>query len=126
MKIIMAPDAPKPGGHYAHAVIENDIVYVSGQLPLDPATGKLKGNSIEEQTEQCLKNVANILKAAGSRPDLVLKVTIYLSNFNWVGKVNEVYARFFGAHTPARVVVPIDDLPNAMWIEIDAIAAVAK
>lgn len=126
MKIIIAPDAPKPAGHYAHAVIENDIVYISGQLPLDPATGKIKGSSIEDQTEQCLKNVANILKAAGSRPDLVLKVTIYLSNFMWVGKVNDIYARFFGAHTPARVMVPIDDLPNAMWIEIDAIAALAK
>ncbi|HNR88974.1 MAG TPA: Rid family detoxifying hydrolase [Spirochaetota bacterium] len=126
MKIIMTPDAPKPGGHYAHAVIENDIVYVSGQLPLDPTTGKLKGNSIEEQTEQCLANVAAILKAAGSRPDLVLKVTVYLSKTIWLGKVNDIYARFFGAHTPARVVVPIEDLPNAMWIEIDAIAAVAK
>lgn len=126
MKIIMAPDAPKPAGHYAHAVIENDIVYVSGQLPLDPATGQIKGVSIEEQTEQCLTNVAIILKAAGSRIDLVLRVTVYLAKIEWRGKVNDVYARFFGAHTPARVVVPIDDLPNAMWIEIDAIAAVAK
>jgi len=126
MKIIMTPDAPKPGGHYAHAVIENDIVYVSGQLPLDPATGQPKGASIEVQTEQCLKNIATILNAAGSRPDLVLKVTIYLANMIFIGKVNDVYARFFGAHTPARVVVPIDDIPGAMWIEIDAIAAVAK
>ena len=126
MKIIMAPDAPKPAGHYAHAVIENDIVYVSGQLPLDPASGQPKGSSIEVQTEQCLKNIATILTAAGSRPDLVLKVTVYLANMNFIGKVNDVYARFFGAHTPARVVVPIDDIPGAMWIEIDAIAAVAK
>ena len=123
MKLIQTDRAPAPAGHYSQAVVHNDTVYIAGQLPIDPETGEKCLGSIEEQTEQVLKNVAAILDAAGSGLDRVLKVTIYVSDISLWGGVNAVYAKFFGDHRPARVVVPTRELHHGFLIEVEAIAA---
>ena len=116
-------DAPTPGGHYSQAVVYNGLVFVAGQLSIDPRTGEKMLGSIEEQTEQALKNVAAILKAANSDLSRVLKMTVYVSDIDLWGKVNEVYARVLGEHRPARAVIPTGDLHYGFLIEIDAVAA---
>jgi 2-iminobutanoate/2-iminopropanoate deaminase len=123
IKTVNTPDAPSPGGHYSQAVVCNGLVFVSGQLSIDPQTGEKKLGSIEEQTEQALKNVAGILKAAGSDLSLVLKMTVYISDINLWGAVNSVYARFMGEHRPARAVVPTGELHYGFLVEIEAVAA---
>jgi len=122
IKSVLTPNAPAPGGHYSQAVVHNGLVYVSGQLPIDPKTGEKKLGSIEEQTEQTLNNVRAILQAAGGDLNRVLKMTIYISEISLWGKVNEVYARVMGDHRPARAVVPVKDLHHGFQIEIEAIA----
>jgi len=122
IKLVLTPNAPAPGGHYSQAVVHNGLVYVSGQLPIDPKTGEKKLGSIEEQTEQTLNNVRAILQAAGGDLNRVLKMTIYISEISLWGKVNEVYARVMGDHRPARAVVPVKDLHHGFQIEIEAIA----
>lgn len=124
MQFVSTSDAPKPAGHYSQAVIHDGLVYVSGQLAVDPETGEKRLGSIEEQAEQALKNVAAVLEAAGSRMDLVIKTTVYVSDIALWGRVNEVYARHFGDHKPARAVVPTKDLHYGFKIEIEAVAAV--
>jgi 2-iminobutanoate/2-iminopropanoate deaminase len=126
MKVIETPGAPKPAGHYSQAVVHNGIVYVAGQLPIDPETGEKKLGSIEEQTEQVLNNISAILKAAGSDLSRVLKTTVYISDIELWGRVNAVYARFFGDHKPARAVVPTKKLHHGFQIEMEATAAVKK
>jgi len=116
-------DAPAPGGHYSQAVVYNGLVFVAGQLAIDPQTGEKMLGSIEEQTEQALKNVAAILKAAGSDLSRVLKMTVYISDMELWGRVNEVYARVLGEHRPARAVIPTGELHYGFLIEIDAVAA---
>ena len=116
-------DAPTPGGHYSQAVVYNGLVFVSGQLSIDPQTGEKRLGSIEEQTEQALKNVAAILKAAGSDLSRVLKMTVYISDIGLWGRVNEVYARVLGEHRPARAVIPVGELHYGFLIEIEAVAA---
>ena len=123
---ISTPDAPQPAGHYTQAIVYNGLVYVSGQLPVDPTTGEKRLGSIEEQAEQALKNVAAILSAAGSDLDHVLKTTVYVSDISLWGRVNAVYAKFFGDHRPARAVVPTRELHYGFQVEIEAIAALAE
>ncbi len=125
IKRISTADAPAPAGHYSQAVVHNGIVYVSGQLAIDPQTGERQLGSIEAQTEQTLNNVFRILTAAGSDPAHLLKVTIYISDIDLWAEVNTVYARMLGDHRPARAVVPVKDLHYGFKIEIDAVAAVA-
>lgn len=122
---ILTTDAPTPAGHYSQAIVHEDVVYVSGQLPIDPHTGEKRLGSIEEQTEQALRNVAAILEAAGSDISRVIKVTVYVSDITLWGRVNAVYAEFFGEHRPARAVVPTRDLHFGFQVEIEAVAAVA-
>ncbi len=126
MKKISTPNAPQPAGHYSQAIVHGDTVYVSGQLAVDPQTGEKRLGSIEEQTEQALKNVAEILKAANSGVDRVLKTTLYISDIELWGRVNEVYTEFFGKHRPARAVVPTKELHYGFQIEIEAVAAVGE
>ena len=126
MRAVETTQAPKPAGHYAQAVIHGGLVYVSGQLAVDPETGEKRLGSIEEQTEQALSNIAAILDAAGSRLDLVLKTTVYVSDISLWGRVNSVYAKVFGAHRPARAVVPTKELHYGFLVEIEAIAAVEE
>jgi 2-iminobutanoate/2-iminopropanoate deaminase len=121
---VSTPNAPAAGGHYSQAVVYNGLVFVAGQLAIDPHTGARLTGSIEEQTEQCLKNVAGILKAAGSDLSRVLKMTVYISDIEMWPAVNAVYARVMGDHRPARAVVPVKELHYGLKIEIEAIAAV--
>jgi 2-iminobutanoate/2-iminopropanoate deaminase len=123
---ISTPNAPQPAGHYAQAIVHNGLVYVSGQLAVDPATGEKKLGSIEEQTEQALQNVAAILQAAGSDLGRVLKTTVYVSDIGLWGRVNAVYATVFGDHRPARAVVPTRELHYGFQVEIEAIAALPE
>jgi 2-iminobutanoate/2-iminopropanoate deaminase len=122
---VSTPRAPMPAGHYAQATVHNGLVYVSGQLPIDPTTGAKNLGSIEEQTEQALRNLTAILDEAGSDLEHVLKVTVYVADAGLWDRVNAVYARYFGEHVPARSVVPVKELHHGFLIEIDAIAAVA-
>jgi len=123
MEKIFTPNAPKPAGHYSQAIVHDNVVYVSGQLPIDPVTGEKRLGSIEEQTEQALKNLAEILRAAGSDIDSVIKTTVYISDIQLWESVNNVYSEFFGEHRPARAVVPTRDLHHGFNIEIEAIAS---
>ncbi|MEK6284807.1 MAG: Rid family detoxifying hydrolase [Acidobacteriota bacterium] len=120
---VSTPNAPAAGGHYSQAVVYNGLVFVAGQLPIDPLTGERLTGSIEQQTEQCLKNIDEILKAAGSRLSRVLKMTVYISDIDLWSAVNTVYARMMGDHRPARAVVPVKDLHYGFKIEIEAVAA---
>lgn len=124
MKSIKTGKAPLPGGHYSQAIVHNGLVYVSGQLPIDPQTGEKQTGSIEEQTKFVLQNLSAILDASGSSLNQVLKVTVYISDISLWGKVNEVYAEIFGDHRPARAIVPTRDLHFGFKIEVDAVAAV--
>jgi 2-iminobutanoate/2-iminopropanoate deaminase len=124
IKSIQTPNAPSPGGHYSQAIAYGGLVFVAGQLSIDPKTGEKKLGSIEEQTEQALRNVEAILKAANSDLSRVLKMTIYVSDIDLWGAVNTVYARIMGEHRPARAVIPTGDLHYGFLIEIDAIAAI--
>ncbi len=120
---VSTQDAPTPAGHYSQAVVYNGLIFVAGQLAIDPQTGEKRLGSVEEQTEQALKNVAAILEAAGSDFSRVLKMTVYVSDIGLWGRVNEVYARVLGEHRPARAVIPTKELHHGFLIEIDAVAA---
>jgi 2-iminobutanoate/2-iminopropanoate deaminase len=124
IKRITTPNAPKPAGHYSQGVVCNGLVFVSGQLSIDPETGEKKVGSIEEQTEQALNNVHGILKAAGSDWDRVLKMTVFVADINLWEAVNKVYSRILGENRPARAVIPTGPLHYEFLIEIEAVAAV--
>ncbi|MBL3538124.1 RidA family protein [Aminivibrio sp.] len=126
MRFISTEDAPRPGGHYSQAVEHQGVVYVAGQLPIVPGTGEKCLGTVEEQTKRALLNLEAVLKASGSGRDRVLRVTVYVSDISLWGRVNTVYAEFFGDHKPARTVVPTRDLHYGFLVEIDAIAATAS
>ena len=110
------------GGHYSPGVISGGMLYISGQLPIDPESGRIAEGGIREQTKQALANVGRILEAAGCRREDVVMCHVYLSDMaNW-DAVNEVYADFFGSHKPARAVVPTRDLHHGALVEIEAMA----
>jgi 2-iminobutanoate/2-iminopropanoate deaminase len=124
MRAIIADDAPLPAGHYAQAIEHGGLLYVSGQLPIDPQQDHQPLGPIETQTAQALANLDAILKAAGSARERVLKVTVYIADIALWERVNAVYARFFGDHRPARAIVPTRELHFGFQIEIEAVAAV--
>jgi reactive intermediate/imine deaminase len=124
VKEIYFEDKPKPAGHYAPGVVHNGLVYVSGQLPIDPETREPFTGPIEHQAELALRNVEAVLKAAGSDLDQVVQMTIYVSDMELWGRVNETYAKVMGERRPARAIVPVKDLHFDTKIEIQAIAAV--
>lgn len=126
IRTINTPNAPQPAGHYSQAVVYNGLVFVAGQLAIEPQTGEKKLGSIEEQTEQVLQNIAEILKAADSDLSRVLKMTVYISDIKLWGAVNAVYARIMGEHRPARAVIPTRDLHYGFLIEIEAVAATSS
>ncbi|HJQ68728.1 MAG TPA: Rid family detoxifying hydrolase [Blastocatellia bacterium] len=123
IKKILTANAPRPAGHYSQAVVYNGLVFVAGQLSIDPKTGEQKIGTIEEQTELALSNVAEILKAANSDLSRVLKMTVYVADIKLWDAVNSVYARVMGEHRPARAVIPTGELHHGFLIEIDAVAA---
>ena len=124
MQFINTDQAPAPGGHYSQGIVHNDVLYVSGQLPIDPDSGEKKHGAIEQEAIQVLENLEGVLEAAGSSKDKVLRVTLYISDVTLWDEVNKVYAEFFGNHKPARTVVPSGELHHGFKIEIDAIAVV--
>jgi len=120
---ISTPNAPTAAGHYSQAIKCNGLIFVSGQLSIDPKTGEKKLGSIEEQTEQALRNIEGILQAADCDFSRVLKMTVYVADIELWGAVNTVYARVMGENRPARAIVPTGALHHGFLIEIDAIAA---
>lgn len=124
MTLIETPESPQPAGHYSQAVTHGGLVFVSGLLPITPTGEKLTDATIAEQTEQILANLDAVLRAAGSKRENVLKVTVFVSDISTWGTVNQVYARFFGDHRPARSVVPVSTLHYGLNIELEAIAAI--
>ena len=123
MRIVYTPDAPTPAGHYSQAVVHDGLVFVAGQLGINPVNPKAPPGSIEEQTTQTLKNIEAILNAAGSGLDRVLSMTVFVSDIELWGAVNQVYARVMGDHKPARAVVPVKELHYGYQVEIQATAA---
>lgn len=124
MEKIRLSNVPEPKGHYSLAVVHNNLVFVSGQLATNPETGEEITDSIEAQTEQCLRNVERVLLEAGSDLNHVLKFTVYVSDENLWGAVNETYKRILGEHKPARAIIPVGKFRGRFLIEIEAIAAV--
>ena len=115
--------APKAIGPYSQAVRAGSLVFVSGQIPLDPATGALVDGDIAAQTHRVFANLEAILKAAGSSLDQVVRATVYLADMNDFAAVNEIYAGYFSSPAPARATVQAARLPKDARVEIDVIAA---
>lgn len=126
MKKLQPPNQPQPKGHYSPGIEHSGLIYVSGQLPMTLDTREPFAGDIGEQTELALRNVEAVLKAAGSDLQHVLQMTIYVSDMEMWGKVNEVYARVMGGHRPARAIVPVKNLHFGTKIEIQAIAAAVE
>lgn len=121
---LYTPNIPEPKGHYSQALQFNDLIFVSGQLPVNPFTGEAVKKGIEEQTMQVLENIETILNDSGSAKEKILKTTVYISDMTHWQQVNEVYKKFFGKYKPARAVIPVKELHYGFMIEIEAIAAV--
>jgi 2-iminobutanoate/2-iminopropanoate deaminase len=115
-------NAPQAIGPYSQAVRAGELLFLSGQIPLDPATGEIVAGDVASQTERVMKNLAAVLGAAGRGLDDVVKTTIYLVDLGSFATVNEVYGRFFRAPYPARATVQVAALPRGALVEIDAIA----
>ena len=124
MKAISAPNAPPAGGHYSHAIVHSGLAFVSGQLPTVPGSTDRTVGTIEEQTEQTLRNVEAVLEAAGSSLAKCVQMTIYISEMELWGRVNAAYAKVMGDSKPARAVVPVGPLHYGYQIEIQAVGAV--
>lgn len=123
MKVrIQTDQAPQAIGPYSQAVKANGLVFVSGQIPIDPGTGQFVAGGIAEQTEQVLKNLAALLEASGSSLAQVLKTTVFLADMEEFAAMNEIYGRFFTEEPPARATVQAARLPRDARVEIEAIA----
>lgn len=122
LNTVATDKAPKAIGPYSQAIVADDTVYTAGQVALDPKTGELVGTAVAEQTEQVFKNLTAVLAAAGSSLGQVVKTTVYLADMADFAAMNEVYARHFGGHRPARSTVQAAGLPKGARVEIDAIA----
>ncbi|WP_299164516.1 RidA family protein [uncultured Eudoraea sp.] len=122
-KIINTPNAPAPIGPYNQAVLSGNTLYVSGQIPLDPSSGKLIEDDIKKETLQCMKNLKAILEAADMSFEDVVKATIFVKDMNCFAAINEVYGSFFNVETaPARETVEVSNLPKFVNVEISMIA----
>lgn len=121
-KIVSTDQAPKAIGPYSQAVVSNGFAFLSGQIPLDPATGQLVEGDVQAQTERILENLKAVLEAAGCTLASVVKTTVYLKDMNEFAKMNEIYARYFAVNPPARATVEAARLPRDVRVEIDCIA----
>ena len=121
-EIIATEAAPQAIGPYSQAIQIGDFVFTSGQIPIDPQTGKFVEGGIAEQTEQVLRNLAEVLRAAGTSLGAVVKTTVFLADMDDFAAMNEVYARYFSNEPPARSTVQAARLPRDARVEIDAIA----
>lgn len=122
-KHVVTDQAPKPIGPYSQGVIANGLLFVSGQIPIDPATDQLVEGGIEAQTEQVLKNLMGILREVKIGPENVVKTTVFLKDLADFPKMNDVYARYLGKEPPARSTIQAAALPKGVAVEIDLIAA---
>ena len=121
-KVISTETAPAAIGPYSQAVEANGVLYCSGQIALDPATGELNNSNITQETEQVLKNLGAVLKAAGYTYENVVKTTVFLANMDDYATVNEIYGQYFNESKPARAAVAVRTLPKHVRVEIDCIA----
>ena len=125
-KVIATSNAPSAIGPYSQAIAAGDFLYVSGQIPIDPATGNIVEGGIQAQSRQSLTNVKAILEEAGLTMDAVLKTTVFLSDMNNFAAMNEVYATFFTGDCPARAAFAVADLPKGALVEIEAVVYTGK
>lgn len=122
-KIINSPEAPAPVGPYNHSVLAGNTLYVSGQIAIDQTTGQLVMDSIENETHRVMKNMGNILKAAGMDYENIVKCSIFVSDMENYGRINAVYASYFNEATaPARELVQVANLPRYVNVEVSCIA----
>lgn len=116
----------RDGGHYVPGMKHNDVLYISGQLSIDPETGKVPEGGVKAETGQALKNMELVLKEAGLTRRDVLQCRVYVPDVAYWPELNQVYGEFFGDHRPARVVVPTNKLYNGCLVEVEAVAACRK
>lgn len=121
-QVISAPDAPKAMGAYSPAIKAGNLLFVSGQIPIDPASGELVTGDIAAQTEQVMRNLGALLRAAGVGFEHVVRTTVFLADMDEFAAMNEVYSRHVAAPPPARATVQVARLPRGVKIEVDAIA----
>jgi 2-iminobutanoate/2-iminopropanoate deaminase len=121
---IFASDAPDAVGPYAHAVRAGDLLFCSGQIPLDPRTGDLVGSNVADQTGRCLENLAAVCHASGATLGDAVKLTVYTTEMESFAAINEVYESFFESDPPARVAIGVAALPRGAKVEIDAVVAI--
>ena len=121
---INAPDAPAAVGPYAHAVRAGDLLFCSGQIPLDPRTGDMVEGSVADQTGRCLENLAAVCNAAGATLGDAIRLTVYTTDMASFSAINEVYESFFESDPPARVAIGVAALPRGAKVEIDAVVAI--
>ncbi len=121
-KVVNTDEAPAAIGPYSQALKVGEMVFVSGQIPIDPATGDIVQGDIKAQTRQVLTNLNAVLTAAGSSLEKTVKTTVYITNMDEFSQVNEVYSEFFTDQPPARACVEVSRLPKGVAVEIDAIA----
>jgi len=126
IEYVRTPDAPGAIGPYSQATVADGLVFTAGQIALDPATGEIVEGGVEAQTTRVLESLAAILRAAGSDLSQVVKTTVYLVDMNDFPAMNEVYARAFGEHRPARATVAVAALPKGVRVEIDAFAVTTE
>jgi len=124
MKTVSTDSAPAAVGPYSQATVSGSLLFTSGQIPLDPATGRLASGGFREQVRQALANLDAVLEAAGTNRSRVLKVTVFLTDLERFGELNEVYAEYFGTARPARSAVQVARLPLDAQVEIEAVAEV--
>jgi len=122
-ELVQAPGAPPAIGPYSHAVRADGLLFCSGQIPLDPATGELVGVTAGEQARRCLENLRAVCDAAGTSLQRAVRLTVYMTDLGAFAEVNDVYGSFFGEDPPARVAVEVAGLPRGAQVEIDAIIA---
>ncbi|HET9721033.1 MAG TPA: Rid family detoxifying hydrolase [Solirubrobacteraceae bacterium] len=122
---LTAPDAPEAVGPYVHAVQAAGLLFCSGQIPLDPASGEIVGETPAEQARQCLANLQAVCAAAGTSLAEAVKLTVYMTDLSAFAEVNQVYASFFESEPPARVALGVSALPRGAQVEIDAVVALA-
>ena len=122
-KVLSTSSAPAAIGPYSQAIQANGFVFVSGQIPIDPATGAFAGDDIVSQTHQCLKNVREILRQAGADMTNVVRADVYLKHISDFAAMNEVYAQYFEGACPARAAVQVAAIPRDALVEIEVIAA---
>ena len=125
-KIFLTDKAPKPVGPYSQAVIHNGLIYVSGQIPLDPQTGELVRGTIEDETEAALNNLRTIIEEAGATMEDVLRVSCYLADMEDFPRFNAIYAKYFTVNPPARSTFQAAKLPLDVQVEVDAIVALPE